>query len=330
MPQSSRPCRAWRPVARIAATLLLVAVLTLAGLYAFAGAYGLNVIMRRGASVAVTVKPDDPRLSPSMRLALRDPSGPIEAGPFTWSAIAPGFEVAELPVLADGHEVDRIALARVEPARFRFVVRNHPAGDRELGDWMRALGAALVINGSYFSRYGEPDTPLVAAGVPLGPRHYVASHGAFVATGGAVGIHDLAAEDWHVALAGADDALVSFPLLVANGGAHRVKADWRWLANRSFVAQDHDGRIVLGTTTDAFFSLQRLAGFLAAVPLDLAVALNLDGGPVACQGIALGGFHRDLCGRRELASFGGEMKLLTPVFGRARWGLPIVLAVLPK
>ena len=129
---------------------------------------------------------------------------------------------------------------------------------------MRELGAALVINGSYFARDGTPDTPIVSAGARLGPRHYIANHGAFVASPRSVGVRDFASLDWHIALRGAEDAMISYPLLVARDGSSRVKADARWLANRSFVAEDHDGRIILGTTAEAFFSLERLAGFLRA------------------------------------------------------------------
>ena len=32
-----------------------------------------------------------------------------------------------LPAIANGTEIDRILLARIEPARFRFEVRNAPA-----------------------------------------------------------------------------------------------------------------------------------------------------------------------------------------------------------
>jgi hypothetical protein len=303
---------------------------TLASLYTVAGTYGFNVLLRRGLWLGVNVTPDDARLSAPMRLALRDPAAAITAGPLAWCAIAPGFDVAELAVLAEGHEVDRILLARIDPAQFRFVVRSAPAGNRDLTDWMRELGAALVINGSYFSRDGTPDTPVVSAGVQLGPRDYIANHGAFVASAHAVGVRDFASLDWHIALRGAEDAMVSYPLLLARDGPSRVKADPRWLANRSFVAEDHDSRIILGTTTEAFFSLERLARFLHDAPLDLAVALNLDGGPVACQGIALNGFRRDQCGRWELSARNGKLDLLTPVFGTVRWSLPIVLAVFPR
>jgi hypothetical protein len=316
---------------RPAAAALVVAAfalgLAVAGIYAYAGVYGLNAILRRGGSVWVSVTADDPRLSASMRLALAERVPHADAGPLEWHRLDEGFDVAELPVMAAGSEADRLLLTRVDPARFRFEVRNAPAGNRELGDWMTELKALLVINGSYFSRYGAPDTPLVSNGALDGPRDYKAMHGAFIASAQFVGIRDLANHDWHEALRGADNAMVSYPLLLAADGSNRVGADQRWLANRSFVAQDRTGRILFGTTTDAFFSLARFAEFLRGAPLDLALALNLDGGPVACQGVAFGNYRRDFCGEWELAVREGTLQLLGPVLGSRRWGLPIVLAV---
>lgn len=320
----------WRRAARTAAVLLGLAAATCACVYAVAGTYGLYVVLHRGGSLWVPVGVNDPRLSSSMRLALQDRSLVAKPGPMAWRAIAPGFDVAELPAIANGAMVDQILLARVDPGRFRFIVRTEPAGNRNLDDWMRALGAALVINGSYFTRDGSPDTPLVSAGVALGPRSYTAKHGAFVASGTSVGVHDLAREDWHALLRSADDAMVSFPILVTADGASRVNADWQRLANRSFVGQDRSGRIVLGTTTDGFFALDRFADFLATAPLDLALALNLDGGPVASQGIALNGYHRSYCGQWELAARSGQKRLLASIIGTRCWEMPIVLAVLPK
>ena len=322
--------RLGRVLLRLVVTLVVLVGLALASLYAVAGTYGFNVFFRRGLWLGVDVTPDDARLPAPMRLALHEPAGAVTAGPLAWRAIAPGFDVGELAVLADGNEVDRILLARIDPAHFRFAVRTAPAGNHDLDGWMRELGAALVVNGSYFSRDGTPSTPVVSAGVSLGPRHYIANHGAFVASTHAVGVRDFASLDWHIALRGAADAMVSYPLLLARDGSSRIKADPRWLANRSFVAEDRAGRIILGTTKEAFFSLERLATFLHDAPLDLAVALNLDGGPLACQGIALNGFRRSQCGRWEVSTRNGKLDLLTPVFGTVRWGLPIVLAVFPK
>jgi hypothetical protein len=218
-------------------------------------------------------------------------------------------------------------LARIDPARFRFVVRNAPAGDKSLDQWMVQLGAALVVNGSYYSRYGEPDTPLLSQGTLLGPQNYDARAGAFVASSSFAGIRDLAHEDWKGVFQGADNAMVSYPLLLA-GGISRVTRSSRWLANRSFIGQDRAGRIIIGTTADAFFSLDRLARFLLDAPLDLTIALNLDGGPVACQGISLNGYGRKTYGRWETQVDGDHVWLLTWPYGTIE--MPVVLAVFPK
>ena len=165
----------------LSASVAVVGV-TLAGLYAYSGVYGLNELLRLNWSFWTRVAPDDPGLPPSVRLGLRDPPPVAHAGEIIWRAVATGFEAGELPVVADGVEVDRILLARINPARFRFVVRNAPAGNKELSDWMTDLAAVFVINGSYYSPRGTPDTPLLSAGVLSGPADYEARHGAFVAS----------------------------------------------------------------------------------------------------------------------------------------------------
>jgi phosphodiester glycosidase len=318
-------------MAKIALRLALacgfaLVIAAVAFVWANHGAYGLHVILRHGGTYWLPVSTDSPRLSASMRLALS--SAPAAtAGDFSWKTIREGFEVGDLPVEVSGQPVDHIMLARIDPARFRFVVRNASAGDKGLDQWMTDLGAALVVNGSYFSHYGEPDTPLVSDGVVLGPKTYEAKAGAFVSNASFTGIRDLAHGDWRSAFDGAANAMVSYPLLLADGES-RVSGSSRWLANRSFVGQDDKGRIVIGTTVDAFFSLDRLAHFLLDARLSLVIALNLDGGPVACQGIALDGYERKVYGRWEMQVDGDRGQLLTWPYGTI--AMPIVLAVFPK
>lgn len=123
---------------------------------------------------------------------------------------------------------------------------------------------------------------------------------------------------------------MSYPLLLARDGSSRVQADRRWLANRSVVGEDPEGRIVIGTTEDAFFSLDRLADLLRTGSLRLSIALNLDGGPVACQAVAAAGYRRDFCGRWETKTEAGQLQLLRwPLWWR-RFSLPIVLAAVPR
>ncbi len=319
-----------RRLAWLAALALLLTAAALAWAYAQAGLYGVTILLHRGGSYWVDVTPDDPRLSPAMRLALRDPVPPVRADAPAWRELAEGFEVAEMPVLAGAGEVDRLLLARIDPRHFRLVARGVPSGHREVQGWMRHLGAALVVNGSFYDRYGQPDTPMVSDGRRLGPAAYEARHGALVADAAGMRLVDLRGEDWRAVLAGARDGVVSWPLLLAEDGTTRAAGDPRWLANRSFLGQDRGGRIIIGTTADAFFSLRRFADFLRDAPLDLAMALNLDGGPVACQAISLAGYARDACGLWETQTVGDRIRLLRWPFWWKRFGLPVVLAVVPR
>lgn len=298
------------------------------------GAYGFNVLLRRGGTYWLKMGADDARLPPAMREALKDIVPAVSAGQFYWREAEPGFEVAEMPVMSADGEVERILLNRIDPQRFRFVVRSAPAGDKGLDEWERALpSAVLIVNGSYFGLKGKPDTPFISEGEQLGPRQYNARAGAFVAReDGSAGVRDLTQATWQDALAGARNAMVSYPLLLGEDGQTHVNGKSRWLANRTFVAQDRTGRILVGTTKEAFFSLDRLASFLKDAPLDLALALNLDGGPIACQSVRLNGFQRKFYAQWEAqvsegAPKGAEVSLLRWPFAQATWAMPVVLTV---
>jgi Phosphodiester glycosidase len=170
------------------------------------------------------------------------------------------------------------------------------------------------------------ELPIVVA---YGPSDYQSSHGAFVASADGASVVDLRDRDWRPVFAGKDNGMVSYPLLVDASGKSRAVPS-KWLAGRSFVGQDQAGRIVVGTTADAFLSLDRFANLLRAAPLDLALALNLDGGPVACQAIDLGAYQRKTCGPLELQVDEDKVSLLQPLIGGNGWALPIVLAVAPR
>jgi hypothetical protein len=171
---------------------------------------------------------------------------------------------------------------------------------------------------------------VVIDGKLAGPSDYRASQGAFVSSAAGTALVDLAHQDWRIALRGADAAMVSYPMLIGEDGASRAPAGTGWLANRSFLAQDASGRILIGTTREAFFSLDRLADFLKRSPLQLVRAIDLDGGPVACQGISAPDFVRSQCGRWELqVDAQGYAKVLPP-WPWSRPSMPMALAVFPR
>jgi hypothetical protein len=317
-----------RRVADAALGLLLLLVSGAAAwTYAAHGLYGFHVVWRRGGSIWPRVGADDPRLTEAARLSLHG-AHPV-GGPFVWTQRAPGFETAELPLTVEGREIDAILLARIDPLRWAFTVHNRPAGDLDVDGWARKLGAALIVNGSYYDQRGVADTPFRSGGVALGPASYESRHGAFVASREKTEVVDLASESWRAAFGSAPDALVSYPLLLDQKGETRARPS-DWLANRSFVAQDLQGRILIGTTRDASLRLSDLARVLKVSAMDLRIALNLDGGPVACQRIELRGYRRRTCGTMEIQANGDDIRLLQPVFGSWDWALPVVIAVTAK
>jgi hypothetical protein len=304
----------------------LLGVAGATGFWCWSGAYGVNVLTRNGGTYWTEMAPDDPRLPPAMRLALTEPAPKAIPGPLVWHQGAPGFEVADLAVMVAGHQVDTLLLNRIDPARYRFAVRNAPRGDKGLDEWERNLPqAALIVNGSYFDVAGRPNTPFVSQGVAMGPAQYDARAGAFIAGDGSADVRDLTRADWRHTFAGARNAMVSYPLLIGEDGRSHVTIKSRWLANRSFVGRDAKGRIIIGSTREAFFPLDRLATFLLAAPLGLKVALNLDGGPVACQSVRLKGFSRRLYARWEAQVTGNKVTLLRWPLTHTNVAMPIVL-----
>ena len=296
------------------------------------GAYGLNVLLRRGGSYWIDVAADDARLSPAMRLALQPAIPAVAAGESAWKEVEPGFEATEIPVVAGSLEVDRLYLNRFDPAKFRFVARNQPNGARNIDQWEAALspegpgGTVLIVDGSYFGLKGEADTPLVSMGERLGPRDYEAKAGAWVANASGTHVVDLAGRDWRQVLDGAENAMVSYPLLVAEDGRNTVRAKSNWLANRTFIAEDRKGRIIVGSTKDAFFSLDRLATFLLSAGLDIKTALNLDGGPIAGLSVRSGSYRLKHYARWEAQVADGQVSLLQAARD-VPWGMPVVLTV---
>jgi hypothetical protein len=310
------------------AVLTCLPVLAVVITYSYDGWYGVNVMLRRGANYWVDVAPDDPRLSAGIRVALDGEQVPDSPQLVAWRTVFAGLDVADLPVYVSGRPVDAIMLTRIDPDRFEFHVMNRPAGDRDLGDWMDATGAVAVINGSYYADRGAPETPLISDGRQLGPHDYRAIHGLFRSGPTGTSLEDLTDRGWRQVIGGADQAAVSYPLLIGADGRSRAQAgDPRWLANRSFIAEDADGRIILGTTKDAYFSLNALADFLPRTSLGLRLALNLDGGPVACQGVHVPGYQRRTCGQYELAVHHGHLQLLQPLVNWRLSGLANVLLI---
>src|SRR5262252_914410 len=266
-----------------------------------------------------------------LRFALANPV-PAPYSDFSgWTARAPGLETGEIELSIDGRWVDRISLCRLDPRLHRFSV-HWDGTPRAVEDWQRALGAELVINGSYFLPGGTPQTPLRRAGLAAGPTRYASIHGAFVAGDevAEVAILDLRGKDVLTAIAPFPEAMVSYPLLLDPSGEVRAPPARDWLASRTFIAQDSGERVIVGTTRSGFFTLRRLGEYLKVSPLGIRVALNFDGGPVASQLVKTPTYERLAVGNAEITDGGDVARVFYQAHRTTRWNLPIVLAATPR
>lgn len=269
-----------------------------------------------------------------LAIALRHDNPTLRTNDLQWISRDDGIETADLQIFSDDYLVEKISLVRMDPALYKFSV--HYSKDNPLlaEEWREKLNATVVVNGSYYLPNLDADTPLWTAGIRYGPQNYSARHGAFVADD-PPRIVDLLNRDTESELKGAKDAMVSYPLLVDASGNVRAQGRPEWVANRTFVATDHSGRFILGTTERGFFALKAFGNFLKNSPLQLTTALNFDGGPVACQSIRIGDFRRDVYGQWELQHHHTFARLIHQMLSsyeygpiaRTAWKLPIVLAV---
>lgn len=264
-----------------------------------------------------------------LEVAMR-PVVPMPAlSPLQWQQPAPGLETAETVLSVDGVAVDRMVLVRLDPQQYRLSVHWDPAGSKTAEQWQAALGAAVVVNGSYFAQDFTPLTPLRHAGEHYGPLQYSSDHGALVLNGLQPAIIDLKGRDVDAAIAPFADAMVSYPLLIDADGRNRATESRHWLAARNFVALDRAGRVILGSTETGFFTIYRLGEFLRQAPLDLQLALNLDGGPLVSQVVKAGTFERRFHGTAEISNGHDILRVFWHPLFKTHWTLPIVLAAVP-
>lgn len=247
----------------------------------------------------------------------------------TWISRAPGLETAELTIWVDDIVVDRMMLTRLDTKAYRFSVHHDPTGTRTAEDWQSELDAAVVVNGSYFDGDFQPLTPIKASNTIAGPTEYTSSHGAFVSNGNNVEIVDLRDKDVFKAIEPYPEAMVSYPLLVDAKKENRALDTKTWLASRNFIALDNSGFVILGTTETGFFTIYRLGEFLKNSSLNIAVALNLDGGPLVGQIVRAGSFSRNFHGIAEISNDKDLLRIFWHEFFETNWKLPLVLAAHP-
>lgn len=222
-----------------------------------------------------------------------------------WRELVPGVEFATLrgePYCRSGSTT--IAALRLDPARVRLRVR-HYTGEPErrpldIVEWRRRSGALAVFNaGQYYDDYSYMGL-LAGGGRLISRREHPTYRAALVAgprDGGArARVMDLSRERLDADSLGWTEVAQSF-MLFDRAGTVRVRNSDQ-VANRTAVAEDRRGRLVV-LTSEGGYTLHDFAQLLQRSPLDLALAMAMDGGREAEMLVSVGSFRYASFGQWE-------------------------------
>jgi exopolysaccharide biosynthesis protein len=172
---------------------------------------------------------------------------------------------------------DIVTIMRLDPKHIRLSVGYQPDYAPSLKEWMKQTDALAVINGGYFDQQNKPVGLLVADGEKYGPSYEGFGGMLSVDSQGNVRLRSLRQQPYDPASEQLQQATQSSPMLVLDGKRTEFQAN-SVSDRRTVVAMDKQGRLLFIVSPARAFTLDELADLLAASPLDIASALNLDGG----------------------------------------------------
>jgi uncharacterized protein YigE (DUF2233 family) len=202
-----------------------------------------------------------------------------------WKAIGRGLSFTRVEVRQDEDVVTTLAVVKVDPALNAF--RVYHASPKNIAAWQQELKAPVVFNGSFYQHDSAPCGLVVSDGKLIGPTHNSQMRGMFVSEPKGVSpdlpratILDLLAAPLNPRQLPWTQGVQSYPLLLDHKGTIRVLRSGK-KANRTVIAADRSGNILIFNCASRFFTLYDLAQFLKNSAFDIDSALNLDGGTEA-------------------------------------------------
>lgn len=220
-------------------------------------------------------------------------------------SLRPGIEFGVLPGDPYCHRGSSdIAVLRLDPARVRLSMEHCATqpdqAPLDILEWQRRTGAAAVFNaGQYYPDYTYMGL-FVSGGRVVSDRLHPGFKAALVAGpkggGTAARVLDLERHPIDPEALRWGEVAQSF-MLFDEKGRVRVRKSSQ-IANRTAVAQDRSGRLVV-FTTEGSYTLWEFAGLLKSSPLSLTHAMSMDGGDEAVLCVRVGGFRYASFGRLE-------------------------------
>ena len=246
-----------------------------------------------------------------------------------WQTLGRGLSFAQVDVLREGEVTEvvaSLAVVKIDPATNAFRVFHQ--APQSITQWQQQLKAPIVFNASFYGPNNQPVGLIMADGQAIGPANNRQMRGMFVAEPKGISpdlpratILDLLATPVNPQNLPWTQGVQSFPLLLDYKGNIRVR-DSEKRSNRTVIATDRVGNILVFNTSNRFFTLRELAQFLKNSKFGIDSALNLDGGTEAQLLIKT----KDL----EFFSPPSWENSLGSIFDQKIYWLPTVVGVFPR
>lgn len=205
-----------------------------------------------------------------------------------WQTLGRGLSFTRVEVIREGEDrevVATLAVVKIDPASNAFRVFHH--APQSITAWQQELQAPIVFNASYYGPGYQPVGLIIADGRASGPANNRQMRGMFVAEPKGISpdlpratILDLLATPVNPKNLPWTQGVQSFPLLLDYKGNIRVR-DSDKKSDRTVIATDRVGNILVFNTSNRYFTLREMAQFLKASKFEIDSAMNLDGGSEA-------------------------------------------------
>lgn len=258
------------------------------------------------------------------------PETPAAADPRPWRILEPGLELGEFEApLPGGKRRARIHVLRADTGLWRLRLLNTSApGEGELHsarEWCDRHGLTAAINASMFQKDYRTSVSLMRAGGHVNNSYLSKDNTvlAFDARGDSVPpvrIIDRTCEDLET-VAENYGALVQSIRMVSCRG-NNVWSPSRRRHSIAAVGMDRSGRFLMIHCRDPF-STHDLIDVLLQLPLDLAAAMYVEGGPEAQLFVRAGGLEREFVGSFETGIVESDLN-------RIGWPVPNVIGLAPR
>ncbi len=261
----------------------------------------------------------------------------ITHSPLNWQEIQNGLHFARVDVFREEELVDRVAVVRFDLAKNKVRVFSKYEGPKNYNlltveEWQRETGASVIFNNAQYlpePTYGAPIALIITDGRKKGTAYNKHVRGMLVAepTDKALPLVDLLDFEYDKfdhKTTPYTQGVQHWPILLDRQGKIKVKST-NWQANRTVVAKDREGSILVFVTEGGFFTLYNFGRFLKESEFDIHTAMNLDGGYEASMSIKTPKFSYVTYGQFE--TYGPDRNVSIP---RIKIAIPGAIGIFPR